>query len=554
MSEYEESELIEKGPCDKCGSSDACALYTDGHSHCYSCDTTFPAAGTTRTRTESRAAPADLINGEYLDLRTRKLTQDTCRFWGYECSTFNRQPVQIANYKTPDGHKVSQKLRFADKSDMPWLGDKKAGASLYGQWLWRNGGRQVVVTEGELDAMSLSQCYSHKWPVVSVSGGAAGAHKDIEKGIEFLSKFERVVFMYDNDEAGRTAALRCAAILEPGKAFIASLPLKDASDMLVAGRAKELTDAAWGAKEFRPDGIVSIADVKAQALQPRVMGHRWFDPEMTEATYGMSETQLILIGAATGAGKTDFITQQIAFQINDLPPEERHPIGALFLESEPAELLQRIAGKHAGKTFHQPDGSWTAEELGTAIETIEGGAPLHLYDSFGATDWATVKSVMLHMIVGLKCKFIYLDHLTALAAMEEDVKKALDMMMAELAGMAKQHRVIIIAVSHLATPDGKPHEEGGRVTIRHFIGSRAIGFWSHVMLGIERNQQDEDEFERTVNTVRVLKARGAAKGVGKTFRFAYDYTTGLLSPAPPKDEAASYGFKPVAAPSTSEDF
>jgi twinkle protein len=53
--------------------------------------------------------------------------------------------------------------------------------------------------------------------------------------------------------------------------------------------------------------------------------------------------------------------------------------------------------------------------------------------------------------------------------------------MKEMAALANELQIIILFVSHLTTPEGKPHEEGGRVTIRHFKGSRAIGFWSHFM-------------------------------------------------------------------------
>ena len=37
MEKEYENELLHKGPCDSCGSSDACANYSDGQSHCYSC-------------------------------------------------------------------------------------------------------------------------------------------------------------------------------------------------------------------------------------------------------------------------------------------------------------------------------------------------------------------------------------------------------------------------------------------------------------------------------------------------------------------------------------
>ena len=36
------SELITHGECDKCGSSDANALYSDGHMYCFSCETYTP--------------------------------------------------------------------------------------------------------------------------------------------------------------------------------------------------------------------------------------------------------------------------------------------------------------------------------------------------------------------------------------------------------------------------------------------------------------------------------------------------------------------------------
>jgi twinkle protein len=88
---------------------------------------------------------------------------------------------------------------------------------------------------------------------------------------------------------------------------------------------------------------------------------------------------------------------------------------------------------------------------------------------------------------------------------------------------------VLIFISHLATPEGKPHEEGGRVTIRQFRGSRAIGFWSHFMFGLERNQQAEDETERRTTILRCLKDRVTGKGTGKTLPLVYDQETGLLS-------------------------
>ena len=101
--------------------------------------------------------------------------------------------------------------------------------------------------------------------------------------------------------------------------------------------------------------------------------------------------------------------------------------------------------------------------------------------------------------------------------------------MKEMAGLANELGIIITFVSHLTTPEGKPHEEGGRVTIRHFKGSRAIGFWSYLMLGLERDQQHDDPSLRQVTTLRILKDRYTGQSTGETIYLGYAGDTGLLA-------------------------
>ncbi|NSZ01587.1 hypothetical protein G6M64_20650 [Agrobacterium tumefaciens] len=100
--------------------------------------------------------------------------------------------------------------------------------------------------------------------------------------------------------------------------------------------------------------------------------------------------------------------------------------------------------------------------------------------------------------------------------------------MAEIGGLVKELDCMIILISHLATPEGKPHEEGGRVMIRHFKGSRSIGFWCHYMFGLERDQQHENEELRSITTFRVLKDRYTGQATGKVIYLGYEQETGRL--------------------------
>jgi twinkle protein len=479
-----------------------------------------------------------LASGEIAALPSRNLTEETAKKWRYEQGKYKGKGVQIANYLDDAGKVVAQKLRFKDKS-FTITGSLKDALPLYGQWLWRDKGKMVVVVEGEIDALSVSQIQGHKWPVVSIPNGAQGAKKSVAKALEWLEGFETVVFMFDMDDPGQEAARECAALLAPGKAKIASLPLKDANEMLKAGRGKDVVDAIWGAKEYRPDGVVSLKDIREKALAKPEMGLPWFLPTLTSLTYGRRYGEVYALGAGTGIGKTDVLTQQIAFDVVDL----KQKVGVFFFEQLPAETGKRLAGKVAGKRFHIPDDSWTQGELISALDKLDEHDGLRFYDHFGVTEWDVVKSRMRYMAHAEGIRIFYLDHLTAFAAGAPDERVELERIMGEIGGLVKELNIILILVSHLSTPEGKSHEEGGRVMIKHFKGSRAIGFWCAFMFGLERNQQSDDEEERSQTIFRILKDRNTGNATGELFYLGYDRDTGRLyeQDAPSDDMTSDEG-------------
>lgn len=524
----DDSTLITKGPCPSpnCGSSDAYALYSDGHGYCFSCGHYEHGDGSDHSHQPRKKSPMsrEFLHGEYRALKARGITEETCRKFGYTIArNFDGELVHVAPfYSTEDGTLVGQKMRDQSK-DFPVIGNVTKKALLFGQQLWGQGGRKVVVTEGEIDAMTVSQMQNHKWPVVSIPNGTKAAKDAIARHLKWLCSFEEVVLMFDMDEQGRTATAECAMLFPPGKCKVASLTMKDPNELLVAGKGDEIITAIWQAQTYRPDGVVSFKDIKEAARRPIEMGLRWFSDRLTTLTYGRRYGEVYAFGAGTGIGKTDFLTQQITFDVTELDEK----VGVFFLEQMPTETAKRLAGKFAGRRFHIPDDGWTDAELDDALDRLDQGK-LFFYDSFGATDWSVIRETMRYLAHSEGVRIFYVDHLTALAAAEEDERKALEKIMAELAAIAKELGIIIHLVSHLATPEGKPHEEGGRVMIRHFKGSRAIGFWCHYMFGLERDQQHEDERLRSVTTFRVLKDRYTGQATGETIYLGYERDTGRL--------------------------
>lgn len=524
MASDDSVEFLHHVPCGGCGSSDAGGLYSDGHVYCHRCGHYEAGDGSApRTKRNRKMAAGLFVVDEIKGLPKRGLEMPTCQKFGYGMGQ-NRdgKACQIAPYRDDEGEVVAQKIRFANK-EFTTAGDMK-NAGLFGQHLWKAGGRRIVVTEGEIDAMSVCQAFGLTWAAVSIPNGSDGAAKSIKKALEFLNSYDEVVLCFDMDEPGRKAAAECAPLFPPGKCKIASLPLKDANEMLVASRVDELRSAIYEAKVYRPDGIVTLGEIRARVLASPEIGRPWCIESMNAKTFGRRPGDLHGLGGGTGCGKTDFFTQQITFDVMQLGLT----VGVLMLEQGVGETGRRIAGKIAGKRFHIPDGTWTQGELEAAWDGLEETGRLHLYDSWGAMDWATVKAKIVYMIVSLGCQHIFLDHLTALAAAEDDERTALERIMAEMAGIAQAHGAVVHFISHLATPEGKSHEEGGRVMAKHFKGSRAIQFWCHGMWGLERDTQAEDPEERSTTVLRCLKDRFTGKANGETWRLGYDDTKGLL--------------------------
>lgn len=521
--------FVRHEPCPKCGSKDNLARYDDGSAHCFGCKHNIPAGETETRETASPRRRAKrqrplLTDARYRALPKRGITEETCKFMGYQVGELDGETVHVANYWR-DGKIVAQKIRNADK-EFTVLGDGK-NLPFFGQHLWRGGGRRIVITEGEIDALSVSQLFNNRWPVVSLPQGAHSAAKTCAREIEFLNSFEEIILAFDMDEPGQEAAKEAAAILPPGKVKIAHLPAKDANEALMQGKLKELNSALWEAKPYRPDGVVGVDSVIEKAITPVKMGLAWPWPTLTKVTYGRRRAEVYGLGGGTGCGKTDAFKEVIAHVIT----VDKSPVGVFFLEEPVAHTVKTIAGKIDGIRYHVPGVQYDVDKLRATIESLNNR--IYLYDHFGAMTWSTIKEKIRYMVRALGVRDIFLDHLTALAAVvEDDERKAIDKIMAELAALAQELDCTIYYISHLTTPEGKPHEEGGRVQEKHFRGSRSIAYWSHFLFALERDKQRP----HLPSVFRVLKDRYTGDANGVTFGLQYDRETGRTTECELPDE------------------
>ena len=533
------SQLVEKGlPCTSsdCSSSDAMSAYDDGHTYCFSCETytppprndgtsfdeadleaafgTAPVSSKGLTLSSSNEGPLPLIGpGTVQALQARSITKETCQFYGYTCGKYQGETVHIANYQKA-GEIVGQKIRTRDK------GFKILGQlhGLFGEHLYKAGGKRLALTEGEIDALSVHQALKQTgksgWPAVSIPNGAPSAVKAIEKSYDFVSSFDEIILMFDMDEQGQRAARAVANILPPGKAFIANMPLKDPNEMLMKDRVDELRNAFWNAKEYRPDGIVAASSlwdsIVAEQSQESV-DYPW--PDLNTYTRGLRKKELVTIVAGTGIGKSTFV-REVAYDLIT----KGHTLGMIMLEENNPDTMLHLMGIELEKQIRIERDAASLEEMKEAFNKLSEN--LSLYDHFGSLGADNLINRIRYLAKGMKCDFIILDHISiAISAIGEgNERRSIDQLVTNLRQIVEETNVGLIMVSHLSRTDKTPHEEGGQVSLSNIRGSHGIAHISDIVIALERNQQDPVNSTRV--GLRVLKNRFSGEtGLAANLRY-----------------------------------
>jgi twinkle protein len=535
----QESTFLYHEHCPECGSSDACGVFSDGHRYCYSCNTYFRPDGSVKTdgsvkkevtRVSKECIPFEDL--EAVSLTKRCISKDTCSKFKYFSTVYKGKPCQVACYYDDSGNLVGQKLRFPDKS-FAVLG--AISNRLYGSQLWASG-KKIVITEGEIDCLTVSQLQGNKWPVVSIPNGAQGAKKAIEANLEYLENFEEVILMFDMDDPGRKASEECAKILPAGKAYIANLPCKDPNECLSEGKGSEVLQAVWNAKPYRPDGIVSGTDLYEKCVTDiddlkDSVEYPWV--ALQNKTKGARHGELYVFTSGSGMGKSTILRElEYYFGV-----QRGELCGIVALEESTRKTGLELMSIHLNsRLILDPECADEGERSRAFSETI-GNGRFFLYDHFGSLDSGNLLSKLRYMIVSLGCKRIFLDHISiVVSGMDTDEdggeRKAIDKLMTNLRSLVEETGATMFVVSHLKRPEKKGHEEGAQVSLSQLRGSGAIAQLSDMVIGLERNQQGDNP---NVLTLRVLKNRFSGD-TGISGYLEYDPETGRLKDCPQGSE------------------
>ena len=433
-------------------------------------------------------------------------------------------------YYDKDGAHVASKFRRTSNKQF-WSEGELSNAGLFGQNVFNQGGKYITVCEGELDAMSAYELLGSKWPVVSIKNGAASALKNCKQSFDYLNKFDTVVICFDNDEQGRQAEQQVAQLFEPNKCKIVTLDLKDANEYLKIGQREKFVQSWWNARTYTPAGIVNLADLGETLYDEKVnetCPYPW--AKMNEKTYGMRTGELVTFTSGAGMGKSSILRELMHHIMRNTEAN----IGVLALEESTKNTAFNIMSVEANARLYIKEirEQYTPEQLKEWQDATLGGGRFFAFDHFGSIENDEILDRVRYMAKALDCKWVFLDHLSILVSGQEDngdERKSIDILMTKLRSLVEETNIGLLLVSHLRRPSGdRGHEDGREVSLSHLRGSASIAHLSDAVIGLERNQQADDDVEANTTTVRILKNRYTGE-TGVSCYLHYDRDTGRMT-------------------------
>lgn len=528
-------------PCPECKSTDACSINEDGSAKCFSCDAFFPkySNGTVMsTENYNKLTPTQtpkVLNahgGIFAKLTDRNISKETAEKFGVK--VVYDGTGQLAQHLYPfyiNHEQCATKIRYIRDKRFSFEGTIQ-GSGLFGQNLFKEGGKYLTIVEGECDAMATYELLGSKWAVVSIKRGAASAVTDIKESIEYVESFDNVVICFDKDKAGEDAAKKVATILKPGKAKIVTLPngYKDPNDMLNKGRHQEFTRAWWDAQVYTPSGIIRVADKQKEFLnreQKQSVPYPW--EGLNKKLLGLRAGELVTLTGGTGLGKSS-VTRELEHW---LIKQTNDNVGVIALEEDWKRTVDGILSIEANDKLYidSTRNSYTENQLTNMFDRVFANDRVFIHAHFGANDIEEIFAKLRYLIVGCDCKWVVVDHLHMLVSsmLDGDERKAIDSIMHRLRSMVEETGAGIILVSHLRRVEGnKGHENGITVSLSHLRGSNSIAQLSDCVIALERNQQSDDDLESRTTNLRVLKSRYTGD-VGNATSLVYNKDTGRLN-------------------------
>lgn len=517
-----------------CGSSDAFSWETDkGCGRCHSCGKGYPSRKWPKFDWASEEYPThhitredaanmntptlSVVQEEFLTpvyRSMRSISEDTMKFYGVQ-TMVNADGESIKQtYVYPND--TSKTRMLPKRFNLPENKGFKAD-SLFGMDKFNAGSaKAVVITEGELDAMSAFQMLGGKTPCVSIPS-ATPSQKLFEKCKEWLDSFDKIYVSFDSDNKAEGVAEKLANLF-PNRVY--SIPhdkYKDANEFLEAGARESYRNAFSHAKKFIPENIFNTPDQFLSILHD--------DDDSSYVSTGIQSLDDVILGlmrghftvfqAPEGIGKTEFMRY---LEYSLLTQNDDIKIAICHMEEVKKRSLLGLVSYELKKNVTRKDLIHNQTEVDQAIMKLSGEERLYQFTLGVDEDPLEILERIRFLTEACGVSYIFFEPIQDLAYSrqgDESVEQFLSQLSTKLARISAELNVGIVTIAH--------ENDDGAIRDCRMIGKRAS-----VVIKLERDKMAKDDESRNTTKLLVVKNRptGSTGYAGQLF---FDSETFTLS-------------------------
>lgn len=551
--------LVRSGqPCPSCGGSDPLAIYENEaeNGEKYLSGYCFSNCGYIPPRDLGSAYPnivdvtdfyEEGVMQEELDAilelstrgwKERYLKKATHEFYGVRMQFDDNGDAEYQYTPvTEDGELVGFHKRNCKQKGFSAVGRNKVSSEFFGQSLFPAGGKYLVITGGQNDAMAVYQTLfdhsGYKTPCISPTCGEPNAPKQLQNNYEYVSSFEKVILMMDDDAEGEKAAMQMARLLKPGQAYVANLNeanCKDPNDYIMNGKQKQLIDAFWKASKYSPVDVLHLGDMwedfENEDDNVKVpFPDSW--STLNEMMGGGGELgEISVIASLTSIGKSTIINNIVYHLIENTD----FKVGAMYLEGTRREVVRDLLGLDMSINLRNTprDQIDMAQLKDRFFNYLAAKDQLVYVDHQGSISNKEIFDKLRYLVKGEGCNVVVLDPLQA--AVNSSENGAIIDFMDTLLKFAKETNTYIIVVSHMKKPKGDdPHD----VSEYDLLGSSSINQIAFNTILLSRDKMSDDAHIRNATKIKIVKCRRTGN-TGDAGWLRYDVnTTHMFATADP---------------------
>jgi twinkle protein len=359
--------------------------------------------------------------------------------------------------------------------------EKGCAPALFGWNAILASAREVIITEGQIDAMTWHQM---GYPALSVPDGVAS-----DAWVEFewdnLERFDTIYLNFDNDKPGQEAVYKVAKRLGVHRCLsIMFTDHKDANDALQAGYTQtDFSSTLCAAKQFTPQQLKTADDFK-DALVKLYYSEggkpAGFFPKMFHSQIGFRPGELTVWTGVSGHGKSVFLLQMA---MEAMAADCRFAIASMEMKGEQTlrRMVNQICAKHL---INEP----TLEQINNCIEWFAG--KLWIYDVMGNVKPDTLFDLMEYSRARHGVNHFVIDSLMKCSVAVDDYESQ-RVFTDRLATFAKSEDVHVHLVAHAR----KGRDESDAVGKLDVKGASEIINQADNIMVVWRNKPKEKKME-----------------------------------------------------------